>query len=200
MLIGYMRVSSKSQDDRNGEARQRDALLRYGVEDTEDALYYDVMTGRSARRPALDRMLGFVRKGDVIVCSELSRIGRNTRNCLELIEQIEAKGARFVAIREGIDTGTDLGKFFLTIVSAFNELELSYINERCEQGREAARAAGRSLGGRPRKDPEALDRAIELFCQNDLSVRRISEQTGVSSSTIYREAKSRGVARTPNCI
>lgn len=195
MLIGYMRVSSKSQDDRNGEARQKEILLRYGVEDSEDALYYDVMTGRSSKRPGLDRMLRFIRKGDTVVCSELSRIGRNTRNCLELIDELNEKGVRFVAIKEGIDTDSDLGKFFLTIVSAFNELELSYINERCEQGRQAARNAGRSLGGRPRKDKKALDAAMDMFESGHETVKEIACKTGVSSSSIYREASKRGITR-----
>lgn len=191
MLVGYMRVSSKSQDDRNGYARQKEILEKYGVEKT----YYDVMTGRAASRPELDKMLDFIREGDVVVCSELSRLGRNTRNCLELVEQIKAKKAHFVAIKEGIDTSTDLGEFFLTIVSAFNALELSYINERCEQGREAARAAGRSLGGRPKLDPKKVDKAMELFVENKMTVKEVSAKTGVSVSAIYREAEKRGVSR-----
>lgn len=193
MLIGYMRVSSKSQDAANGDARQRAALIKYGVD--EENLYYDVMTGRSASRPALDEMMNFIRKGDTVVCSELSRLGRNTKNCLELIEEFKQKGVNFVAIKEGIDLSTPMGEFFLTICSAFNELELSYINDRAAQGREAARNSGRNCGGRPKKNEKELSKALSLFAENSMSVREITEQTGVSASLIYREAKSRGITR-----
>jgi len=88
-----------------------------------------------------------------------------------------------------------LGEFFLTIVSAFNALELSYINERCEQGREAARIAGRNLGGRPRFDPKKIDKAMGLFVENKMTVKEISAKTGVSASAIYREADKRGIVR-----
>lgn len=193
MLIGYMRVSSKSQDSANGAARQKEALLKYGVE--EENLYYDVMTGRSQSRPALDEMLKFIRKGDTVVCSELSRLGRNTRNCLELIETFKEKGVNFVAIKEGIDLSNAMGEFFLTICSAFNALELSYINDRAAQGREAARNSGRKCGGRPKKDSQAVKHALKLYERNETSVKLISQMTGVSPSLIYREAKARGIVR-----
>ena len=193
MLIGYMRVSSKSQDDKNGEARQKEALLSYGVE--EENLYYDVMTGRAASRPALDEMRKFIRKGDTVVCSELSRLGRNTRNCLELVEEFKEKGVTFIAIKEGIDTSNAMGEFFLTICSAFNALELSYINERCNSGREAARKQGRSLGGRPKTNSNKLEEALKLFEENETSVKSITAKTSVSASVIYREAKKRGIVR-----
>ena len=190
-----MRVSSQSQDDKNGYARQKQILLDYGVEDSEETLYYDVITGTSIKRPALDKMRKFIRKGDTVVCSELSRLGRNTKNCLELIEEFKEKGVVFIAIKEGIDTSTAMGEFFLTICSAFNALELSYINERCIQGRETARKEGRSLGGRPRKDQKSLDEAMELFKDSKLTVREISNKTNVSPSLIYRTAKERNISR-----
>ena len=187
-----MRVSSKTQDERNGEARQKEALIRYGIQ--KNNLYYDVMTGTKAHRPALDKLLDFARKGDTVVVSELSRIGRNTKNCLELIEELNSKGIRFVAIKEGIDTDTELGKFFLTICSAFNELELSYIRERCQQGIDIAKKEGRM--GRPKTDPRALEHAINLYTDTRMTVKDITEITGVSNSVIYRETKKRGIMRT----
>lgn len=193
MLIGYMRVSSKSQDDRNGADRQREILLNYGVE--EENLFYDVMTGKAASRPKLDEMRKFIRKGDTVVCSELSRLGRNTRNCLELVEEFKEKGVTFIAIKEGIDTSNAMGEFFLTICSAFNSLELSYINERTEQGRQACRNNGRTCGGRPKKDAKQVAKALEMFKENKTSVRQITEETGVSASVIYREAKKQGIER-----
>ena len=191
MLLGYMRVSNKTQDAKNGEARQRKALLEYGIE--EENLYYDVITGRSAARPALDKLLDYCRKGDTVVVSELSRLGRSTKNCLDLIAKLEEKEVTFIALKEGINTSNELGKFFLTICSAFSELELSYINERCQEGIAIAKAEGRM--GRPSTDKEALEKALELFEDSNTPVSKITELTGVSRSVIYRTASKHGITR-----
>ena len=95
-----------------------------------DMVFIDRASGKNAQRPELARMLEFVRQGDTVVVEAISRFARNTRDLLELVEQLTYKGVEFVSRKEAIDTTTPSGKFMLTIFGAVAELERAYILER----------------------------------------------------------------------
>ena len=138
MLFGYMRVSSKSQDSKNGEARQKEALLAFGVE--EKNLFYDVMTGKDMKRPQLEELKKYLREGDSVVVSELSRLGRDTKGVITLVEELHENGVSVISLKENITfDDSPMGRCFLTLVSAFSQLERELINERCQEGRELAK-------------------------------------------------------------
>ena len=98
MKIGYIRVSTQEQNT----VRQEDLMERLGVE----LVYMDKMSGKARDRPALQTMMGFVRAGDTVVVESISRFARNTRDLLELIEQLREKGVEFQSQKEAIDTTT----------------------------------------------------------------------------------------------
>ena len=83
-----------------------------------DMVFIDRASGKNAQRPELARMLEFVRQGDTVVVEAISRFARNTRDLLELVEQLTIKGVEFVSRKEAIDTTTPSGKFMLTIFGA----------------------------------------------------------------------------------
>ena len=87
MKIGYIRVSTQEQNT----VRQEDLMERLGVE----LVYMDKMSGKARDRPALQTMMDFVRAGDTVVVESISRLARNTRDLLELIEQLREKGVEF---------------------------------------------------------------------------------------------------------
>ena len=101
MKVGYARVSTKEQN----EARQIKAFEELGVE----AVYIDKQSGKDADRPKLKEMLAFIRKGDVIIAESISRIARNTKDLLTIVETINGKGAEFVSLKESLDTRTPTG-------------------------------------------------------------------------------------------
>ena len=80
----------------------------------------------------------YVRKGDTVIVESISRFARNTRDLLELVEQLTAKGVEFVSRKEAIDTTTPTGKFMLTVFGAVAELEREYILQRQREGIAAA--------------------------------------------------------------
>ena len=92
--------------------------------------YIDRMSGKNTNRPELRRMMEYVRRGDTVIVSEISRFARNTRDLLELVERLTEKGVEFVSKKEAIDTTTPTGKFMLTIFGAVSELEREYILQR----------------------------------------------------------------------
>lgn len=94
MKIGYIRVSTQEQNT----IRQEVLMAQLGVEQ----VFIDRMSGKNTQRPELKTMLEFVRRGDVVIVESISRFARNTRDLLELVEQLTAKGVEFVSQKESI--------------------------------------------------------------------------------------------------
>lgn len=122
MKIGYIRISTTDQNI----ARQELLMEQLGV----DEVYIDRMSGKNTNRPELQRMMEYVRRGDTVIVESISRFARNTRDLLELVEKLSAKGVEFVSKKEAIDTTTPTGKFMLTVFGAVAELEREYILQR----------------------------------------------------------------------
>ncbi len=120
MKIGYIRCSSEQQNT----ARQEVLMSELGV----DEVFIDKLSGKNTDRLQLKKLLSYVRKGDTVIVSEISRFARNTKDLLELIEILSHKEVDFVSQKEAIDTTAPTGKFMLTIFGAVSELERSYIS------------------------------------------------------------------------
>lgn len=152
MKIGYIRVSTQEQNT----MRQEVLMEQLGV----DQIYIDKSSGKNANRPELKTMLEFVRKGDVVIVESISRFARNTKDLLELVEQLTAKGVEFISQKEAIDTSTPTGKFMLTIFGAVAELEREYILQRQREGIAIAKEQGKYTGRKPVEHPN-FSRVVE---------------------------------------
>ena len=185
----YARCSSKDQN----EARQLEYAKELGIPETQ--VFIDKASGKNANRPALKDMLSRLRKDDEVFVTELSRLGRNTRDLLELMDGFNELGVQLHSKKEQIDTTTPSGVLVFQIFASVAEFQRQIILENAAEGREAARRAGKPIG-RPKVDQDRLDMALYLF-QSDKgkSVAEICEKTGVSRSTLYREADRRGIPR-----
>ena len=95
MKIGYIRISTADQNT----ARQELLMEQLGV----DEVYVDRMSGKNTTRPELQKMMEYVRRGDTVIVESISRFARNTRDLLELVEQLSAKGVEFISKKETID-------------------------------------------------------------------------------------------------
>ena len=87
MKIGYIRVSTQEQNT----IRQEVLMESLGV----DEVYIDRMSGKNTNRPELQKMMEYVRRGDTVIVESISRFARNTRDLLELVERLTAKGVEF---------------------------------------------------------------------------------------------------------
>lgn len=112
-------------------------------------VYIDRTSGKNTDRPEWKKMINFVRAGDTVIVESISRFARNTKDLLELVEQLAAKGVEFVSQKEAIDTSTPTGKFMLTIFGAVAELEREYILQRQREGIAVAKASGVYKGRNP---------------------------------------------------
>ena len=180
--FGYARVSTEAQN----LDRQLDALEKYGV----DKIYNEKMTGTKRDRPELEKMLERMTEGDTVVIESLSRLGRSTKDLIELVELFEKRGVHLVSLKEQIDTTTSTGKLLFTLMSAIAQFERDVIADRTREGLKAARARGH-FGGRPRFDDEKVRQAIKLYNTKEYSLREIEELTGVKKGTLYRRLQSK---------
>lgn len=176
-IFGYARVSTEQQN----LDRQIDALKRYGVE----IIYNEKMTGTKRDRPELNKLLERLAPGDTVVIESLSRLGRSTKDLLELMELFDSKGVNVVSLKERIDTTSSTGKLVFTIMSAIAQFERDIIADRTQEGLKAARARGRN-GGRPKIATDKVKQAVKLYGTGQYSIKEIEGLTGVKKSTLYR--------------
>lgn len=180
MKVGYVRISTKEQNT----ARQDELMKRLGVE----KVYTDRMSGKSADRPELHKMMDFVREGDSLTVESISRFARNTRDLLDLTAALNAKGVQFISKKESIDTSTPAGKFMLAVFGALAELERENILERQAEGIAIAKAEGR-MNGRPRKAVDCFESVYLDVKEGKLSASQGARQLGISRSTWYRKVR-----------
>ncbi len=192
MIIGYTRISTKEQDD----SLQKDALEKYGV----DKIYSDKVSSVKDRQE-LNRVLDILRSGDTLVVWKLDRLGRTTKELLDLVDGFNKDGINFVSLQEQIDTTTATGKFILTVLCALATMERDVLISRVNAGLEAARARGR-IGGRPKTDGKIIIKALKLYDTKTHSINEICEICKISSSTLYRSISKRKceVAEISECI
>lgn len=176
-IFGYARVSTEQQN----LDRQIDALQKYGV----DLIFNEKMTGTKRNRPELSKLLDRMTEGDTVVVESLSRLGRSTKDLIELTELFERKGVHLVSLKESIDTSTSTGKLLFTLMSAIAQFERDVIADRTHEGLRSARARGR-IGGRPKIDSKTVEKAVRLYHTKQYTIREIEELTGVKKSTLYR--------------
>ena len=188
MKYGYARVSTTEQN----LGRQIEALEAAGIESA--AIYTDKVSGAQESRPALDALLSILEEGDSVTVLSFDRLARSTMHLLSLSEQFQAQGVNLISLKEGTDTTTPQGRFFFTITAAFAEMERAIIRERQAEGIALAKKDGR-MTGRPKVDRDALETALTLYQAGKDSVSKITKVTGISRSTIYREAEKRGIQR-----
>jgi DNA invertase Pin-like site-specific DNA recombinase len=177
--IGYVRISTRDQNTDLQDA----AMSAAGI----TKIYTDRgVSGSLASRPEFDKAIDRLEAGDTLVVWKLDRLGRNTKNVLEVIETIAAKGAGFRSLTEGLDTTGPMGKAMLTIMAAFAELERSTMLERTRAGLDAAKAKGR-VGGRPPKvDDKKLAKIKSLVASGDHTREEIADMVKISPATLYR--------------
>ena len=182
MKVGYIRVSTAEQNT----IRQEVLMKILGVE----KIYIDKASGKNTNRPQLKEMLSFVRQGDTVVVESISRFARNTRDLLDLVQQLQEKGVIFVSKKESIDTDTPTGKFMLTVFAAVAELERESILQRQREGIAEAQKAGKYKGRQPILiDKAKFEKQYSLWKSGEITAVEMQKRLCLKPNTFYRRVK-----------
>jgi DNA invertase Pin-like site-specific DNA recombinase len=179
-LLGYARVSTRKQK----LDAQLTLLKSEGIR--EDRIFTDVQSGSTDDREGLKKLLIRAESGDTILCAKMDRLGRNTADMVNIVDDCYKKGIAIRFLENGLSTEGTMGKMIIQILAAVAEAERARILERTNEGRESAMEAGVQFG---RKPFEHKQRVIELIKQN-VDYKDIMQETGVSKSTFFRIRKT----------
>lgn len=153
-----------------------------------DEVFIDKFSGKNTDRPELKRMMAYVRRGDTVVVESISRFARNTRDLLDLMEELSKKEVAFVSQKEAIDTTTPTGKFMLTVFGAVAELEREYILQRQREGIAVAKANSVYKGRKPIKR-QNFDAVVAEWRGGSITAVEAMRRLDMKPSTFYRKVK-----------
>ena len=180
MKVAYIRVSTEEQNDQY----QRNLLA-----DCEK-IFAEKKSGKNAERPQLKAMLDFVREGDTVKVVSISRLARNTKDLLNIIETLNNKRVHFISLHENIDTSTASGKFMLTVFGAMYQMEREYLLEKQREGIKVAKEANK-YKGKPKLaiDEASLRRECEKWRKGEQTATEAMKHLNIKPNTFYRRVK-----------
>jgi len=146
------------------------------------------VSGASVSRPKLDKLLADLQSGDVLTVWRLDRLGRSLPHLIEVVKDLEAKGAHLHSLSEGIDTTTAQGRLTFHLMGALAEFERSLIVERTQAGLKAARSRGMRVGRPPALTAAQIKHARKLIAAGERPVA-VAASLSVNRSTLYRALK-----------
>ena len=163
MIIGYIRVSTEQQSMSN----QKHKLLEYAQNNKiiiDEFIELEISSKKAQKDRLLDEVFEKLKSGDTFMCTELSRLGRNMLEILNLIEKFNSTGIKLVFTNQpelSTNKNEALSSLLLAIYGYFAQTEREIISQRTKQGLAAARASGKILG-RP-KGVKNKNRVLDPF-------------------------------------
>lgn len=181
MRVAYIRVSTKEQN----EARQIEALKKYDIE----KWFTEKVSGKNTNRAELQNMIDYVREGDTIYIHDFSRLARSTKDLLEIVEVLKAKGVFLVSNKENIDTSTPQGKLMLTMIGAIYEFERENMLERQAEGIEIAKREGKYKGRKAKECDTYFEIQYARYQARELNKTQLAQALNVSRPTLDKMIK-----------
>jgi len=172
--LGYVRVSTVEQNTE----RQLEGV-------TLDKVFEDKCSGKDTERPQLRLLLDYVREGDTIHVHDISRLARNLKDLLEIVDGLGKQGVSLQFHKENLSfTGEDnpMQELMMNVMGAVAQFERSMILERQREGIALAKAKGVYKGRKASVDTQAILAELEA----GLSIRRTAAKLGVGVSTVQR--------------
>ena len=193
MIYGYIRVSSDKQTVANQRYEIQQFCMREGI--VIDGWIEETVSGtREYKKRRLGGLLRRVHQGDLIICSELSRLGRNLLMIMEILSLCMHRGCRVWTIKDGYRLGDDIQSKVLAFAFGLSaEIERNLISQRTREALARVRAEGKHIGRPPgslsRREIHPLyrhDAYIRRALENGVSQREIARRLRVSRSTLRR--------------
>ena len=177
-ILGYARVSTQGQD----LTAQIEALKTAGAATT----FKEKVSGVRADRPQLAKLMASLQAGDIVVVTKLDRLGRSTRELLDLIERIGKAGAAFRSLGDPLwETSSSQGRLLSTLLAAIADFERDLIRERTGEGRKRAMANGVKFGRTRKLSDYQRAEAMKRRAAGE-TLTSIAKSYGVAISMISR--------------
>ncbi|RZU43073.1 recombinase family protein [Edaphobacter modestus] len=171
--VGYLRVSFLDQN---------------AVRQALDKTFTDKASGKDTKRPQLEAMQSFVRKGDTVFCHSMDRLARNLDDLRRIVLGLTEQGIHIVFVKENlIFTGEDspTSNLLLSVMGAFAQFERKLIRERQREGIAIARREGKYRGRKPSLTPARAAELQRRVADGD-SKAALAREFGISRDTLYR--------------
>lgn len=180
----YIRVSTKEQNTIRQEVKAKEHNILI------ENVYIEKASGKNITdRPVLNNLMGTMRSGDKLIVDSISRFARNTKDLLDLVEQLNNKGIVFVSIKEAIDTTTPTGMFMLTVFGAVAQLERDYIKDRQAEGIAVAKDNGVYKGRKPIDYPKQWDKYYKKMQEGTIKGVDVMKILDLKKTTFYKLIK-----------
>ena len=177
MIFGYARTSTVEQ--KAGFDAQVRELKAAGAEKT-----YQEQVSSVGERAELDRLLGILRPGDVIIVTKLDRLARSVANLVAITEQIEKAGASLKILAMGMDTSSANGRLMLNVLGSVAQFEREMMLERQREGIAKAKAEGKYRGRKPLSD-DVVAKVREMHADKRRPTD-IAKALGIGRTSVYR--------------
>lgn len=195
--IAYLRVSTNVQDLNSQKLAILDFARKEGF-GIDEFVEITISSRRSQQRDQLLDTIQELNKGDRLVVSELSRLGRSLGQVIAIVDSLVKRKVRFIAIKEGIrfeGKQTLQSKVMVTLFALFSEVERDLISERTKEGLASAKASGKLLG-RPkgslgRSKLEGREQEIQMLLDKGVSKASIAKITDVSRTNLLHFIRTR---------
>lgn len=188
--FGYIRVSTKEQHT----DRHLAALEPYQI--PQKNLYCDYQSGKDFQRPAYQKLLKRLKKGDLLIIKSIDRLGRNYNEILNQWQLITKTICADILVidmplldtrtKEGGLTGVFVADLVLQILAYVAQTERDFIRQRQAEGIAAAKAKGTKFGRKAAEMPDEFEQLYQLWSDGSISLRKAAAELGVSHSTFYR--------------
>lgn len=202
-IFGYLRISTNLKKQKTD--RQKITLLEYAVVNnfTIDEFFTDIITGgtKAENRDDFLRMKSKLRSGDIIVVTDIDRMGRDADDLIMTIKEIQAMGVKIVAL--DVPLMNDWKKMnddslsrmiidiYITLRAHMAQQEKEKTHERVMQGLNAARAKGKKFGrpatGVPKEFVKEYNK-LQAGEYGNISIVKFSKMNGIAVSTFYKYA------------
>lgn len=178
--IAYIRVSTLEQNIES----QKELFSKLKI----DKFFEEKISAKNANRPELQNMLNYAREGDIIYVKDLSRLARNTKDLLDIIEFLNKKQIALKSIKENIDTSTPFGKLMITFLGAIYEFERANLLERQRDGIELAKKKGKYKGRKPIPKPANFSEIYNQWKVRELKTKQAVKMLNISEYAFYKFA------------
>jgi DNA invertase Pin-like site-specific DNA recombinase len=200
-VISYTRVSTDKQTTSNQQHEIINYSKHHNLKITE-FIDVEVSSRRSVSEREITTLINKLNKSDVLIISELSRLGRSTLETLTIIDELKNKGVIIHVIKENMiidpNKNDPMSELLLSVLSSVNQLERTYISERTKSGLNRVKSEGRQLGRKKgqqvkSKYDDHKDKIVTLL-EKGLSVNSIVKIIEVGTQqSLSNYIKSRGL-------